>query len=59
LSAHRNVVQLFERAHEEYEQERREDKMSRKISVCIILLALLYGALCFDLGVRLGAYLAR
>ncbi len=53
-----NVVSLFKKAQDEYQEERREDHLSRQVGICIILGALLFGMVCFDVGLRLGTLLA-
>lgn len=47
-----NVVDIFKAAREEHLEERREDYLSRTIAVCVIVGVILFGAVCFDLGMR-------
>lgn len=58
-----NVVRLFEQASQEHEEERMTDQRERRRLACLItatvLGVILFGVLCFDIGMRVGAALAR
>lgn len=58
-----NVVHLFEKASQEHEDERMDDKRERRRLACgvtaAVLVVLLFGVVCFDIGMRVGAALAR
>lgn len=54
-----NIVQLFSQAAEEHHQERRSDSRERRLLALALAAAvagmLLFGAVCFDIGLRVGA----